>query len=126
MAALAAGPIFIASFLLAMGIAAASGPPMAIEPDAIGVVVGIMAMSIPFGFAITILPCLVAAMVLTPLARSGVGRLAPVWTIAGAAPIAPLAFLTDVGAPETFALAATGALCALVARRTLLRQLAAA
>ncbi|PCD01600.1 hypothetical protein COC42_15830 [Sphingomonas spermidinifaciens] len=126
-ASAAAGPIFVASYPLAMGVAAAGGQPGAVHPAGVWIALGIMVVAAPIGMAIAFVPCLIAATLLTPLARRpGVVRLAPVWMIAGAAPIAPLVIVEELGAPEAFALAATAALCALVARQTLLRQLASA
>lgn len=125
-ASLVAGPIFVASFLLAAEIASVGAAPAELDAQGVALFFGVLAIAIPFGFVIAIVPCVIVASLMTPLARRpGVGRLAPVWMIAGAAPIAPFALYTETAALETFALAATGALCALVARRVLLRQLPA-
>jgi hypothetical protein len=119
-ASLAAGPVFIASYLLALGIAGAGNAPQAVEPEAIAFAVGLMAVAVPFGLTIAILPCLIGVTAMGWLARqTGIGGLAPVWMLAGAVPIAPIVIAGELDAPFAFALAVTAALCALIARRWL-------
>ncbi len=122
-AALFAGPIFVASYALAAWVEAAGDMPLSIEPDGVGIAILFATLAVPFGALVAIVPCAIAATILTAAARSnGIARLPAVWMLAGVAPIAPLAVIEEMEPATCFALSATAALCALTARRRVLRQ----
>lgn len=124
-AALFAGPVFVASYALAAWVEAAGDTPLMIEPDGVGLAILFATLAVPFGLLVAIVPYVIAATILTAAARSnGIARLPAVWMLAGAAPIAPLAAIGEMDPATCFALSATAALCALIARRRVLRRMA--
>lgn len=112
-----AGPIFTS--VLTLGSLFIDGAPV----ESVGavpfllLVVGVI--SLPFGFALSVGPNLVGAMLLAWAGRGNqAARLPVVWLLTGSLAAGGFAFATiDGGAHAVALFAATGAVCALIARR---------
>lgn len=116
LAALFAGPIFVLSWALGTCYARI---PAAVPVDA-SIVIGLWAMMItmPFGFILAILPCLICAAMMVALSGSATMRTPFMWGLVGALfPLIGTLFVWGGWGPANFALSVTGAACALICRR---------
>lgn len=117
LAAFLAGPIFVLSLAFA---AYCSEIPAALPIDtAISFYLWWLVLSMPFGFFIAILPCLIGAAAMVSISDHRTMRAPLAWGLVGG--LMPLTgtiffFWHDWGA-ASFALSATGAACALICRR---------
>ena len=118
-AAMLAGPIFVLSSVLAMWMGKPDLPFQSTDISVIPGVLGMLAMTVPFGSVIAIIPCAVGAWLMKMIGGINDGmRAAPVWGIAGGMLGAIPYWLSDSGELDDalFALIVTGACCALICR----------
>jgi hypothetical protein len=123
-ASLAAGPMFLASLVLA---AWASFPSSVVVIDSVGDgsasgILGLTLSAIPIGYMLAILPNLAGAWLMYGLGqRNEAGKLPVMWALAGAAAAGiPLAILLPDTSAADIAIccaAFTGTSCALIARK---------
>lgn len=110
-AALYAGPVFVASVLLA-GMIETSAPVGPVSPSGVLGLIVLAPFAIGIGFVVAIVPLLVGTALLGAVARRHIGLQFPaVWAMAGGLS----GWLIAIGFDDpfaTFALSATGAVCA--------------
>ena len=113
-AAAIAGPVFS---IVLVAVALSSNPATTpVDLAKIGGATGFLLLSIPFGFAIAVLPCLAATQVLLRLARHDDGSLNPLaWLLLGVGLAAPLGYMVD-GQDAALVMGLTGAILAMFAR----------
>ncbi len=118
LAAFVAGPIFVTSMMLAYYISMIPAA-VPLSPAMLAMLPG-MIITVPFGFLLAILPCLIGSALMTWASGLAIGRTRLSWVAAGSfAPFAATYRLvqTHDGGIACFALAMTGGMCALICRR---------
>lgn len=114
MGTLVAGPVFVTMLMLTYG---SYSPGDTTDPSGLAMLPAVMAVVLPFGAVLALLPVLLGAWLMGWLgcANQG-GRLPVAWALAGGFLAGLPTWLLDGEQQVVISLAATGTLCALAAR----------